>query len=328
MDIPRRNRRLRTTPALRRLARETRLTRDRLIAPLFVVDGTGVRSEVPSMPGVFNLSVDMAAEEARILAGLGVPAVLLFGVPGRKDDTGASAADPAGPVHRAIAAIRAAAPDIAVITDVCLCEYASHGHCGVLRPDNSIDNDATVELLARAAVSHAEAGAHMVAPSDMMDLRVAGIRAALDGAGFPELPVMSYAAKYASCFYGPFRDAANSAPAFGDRRAHQMDMANAREALREVETDIREGADAVIIKPALPCLDIIRTVRDRVDVPVAAYQVSGEYAMVKAAAARGWIDGHRAMAESLTAIHRAGADLVITYFAREFAESDADARTL
>ncbi len=319
MSQPRRNRRLRTCPALRTLARETRLTTDCLIAPLFVVEGTNVRREISSLPGVFNLSVDQAAGEARLLFDLGVPAVLLFGVPEHRDATGTSSASPQAPVQRAIAAIRAAAPDMAVITDVCLCEYTDHGHCGILRSDATIDNDATIEVLARAAVSHADAGAHMVAPSDMMDLRVAAIRRALDAAGHTELPIMSYAAKFASCFYGPFRDAAQSAPAFGDRLSHQMDPANAREALREVLTDIDEGADAIIIKPALPALDIIRTVRDQTLLPIAGYNVSGEYAMVKAAAARGWIDGERAMIETLTAIRRAGADLIITYFAREYA---------
>ncbi|PKO20081.1 porphobilinogen synthase [candidate division BRC1 bacterium HGW-BRC1-1] len=319
MNQPHRNRRLRTCPALRTLARETRLTTDCLIAPLFVVEGTNVRREISSLPGVFNLSVDKATEEARLLFDLGIPAVLLFGVPEHRDATGTSSASPQAPVQRAIAAIRAAAPDMAVITDVCLCEYTDHGHCGILRGDATIDNDATIEVLARAAVSHADAGAHMVAPSDMMDLRVAAIRRALDAAGHTELPIMSYAAKYASCFYGPFRDAAQSAPAFGDRLSHQMDPANAREALREILTDIDEGADAIIIKPALPALDIIRTVRDQTLLPIAGYNVSGEYAMVKAAAARGWIDGERAMIETLTAIRRAGADLIITYFAREYA---------
>ena len=319
MSQPRRNRRLRTSPALRTLARETRLTTDCLIAPLFVVEGTNVRREVASLPGVFNLSVDQTAEEARILFDLGIPAVLLFGVPEHRDAVGTSSASPEAPVQRAIAAIRAAAPDLAVITDVCLCEYTDHGHCGILREDATIDNDATIDTLARAAVSHADAGAHMVAPSDMMDLRVAAIRRALDAAGHVELPIMSYAAKYASSFYGPFRDAAQSAPAFGDRLSHQMDPTNSREALREVMTDIDEGADAIIIKPALPALDIIRTVRDQTLLPIAGYNVSGEYAMVKAAAARGWIDGERAMIETLTAIRRAGADLIITYFAREYA---------
>ena len=319
MSQPRRNRRLRTCSALRTLARETRLTTDCLIAPLFVVEGTDVRREISSLPGVFNLSVDQAAEEARLLFDLGIPAVLLFGVPDHRDATGTSATSPQAPVQRAITAIRAAAPELAIITDVCLCEYTDHGHCGILRKDATIDNDATIEALGRAAVSHADAGAHMVAPSDMMDLRVAAIRRALDAAGHIELPIMSYAAKYASCFYGPFRDAAQSAPAFGDRLSHQMDPANSREALREVLTDIDEGADAIIIKPALPALDIIRTVRDQTLLPIAGYNVSGEYAMVKAAAARGWIDGERAMIETLTAIRRAGADLIITYFAREYA---------
>jgi len=270
------------------------------------------------MPGIAQLSVDRAAEEGRRLADLGVPAVILFGIPERKDARGSGATDPDGIIPSALRAIREAAPGLLLVTDVCLCEYTDHGHCGVIR-DGDVDNDPTLELLAAEALAHARAGADLIAPSDMMDGRVGAIRRALDAAGFAQLPIMSYAAKFASAFYGPFRDAAESAPQFGDRRSYQMDPANAEEALREVALDIDEGADIVMVKPALPNLDIVRRVKERFGYPVAAYQVSGEYAMVKAAAARGWLDEGRAVAESLTAIRRAGADIVITYFAADVA---------
>ena len=313
-----RPRRLRRTESLRRLVRETRVVTEQLVQPLFVVPGRRVERAVPSMPGVAQLSVDRAAEECRRLADLGVPAVLLFGVPEAKDARGSGATDPDGIVPRALGAIRAAAPGLLLVTDVCLCEYTDHGHCGVVR-DGDVDNDPTLELLAAEALAHARAGADIVAPSDMMDGRVGAIRRALDGAGFAHLPIMSYAAKFASAFYGPFRDAAESTPQFGDRRSYQMDPANAEEALREVALDIEEGADIVMVKPALPYLDVVRRVKERFGYPVAAYHVSGEYAMVKAAAARGWLDEARVVAESLIAIRRAGADVVITYFARDVA---------
>ena len=313
-----RPRRLRRSEALRRLVRETRVTVEQLVQPLFVVPGRGVERPVGSMPGIAQLSVDRAAEDCRRLADLGVPAVILFGIPEHKDARGSGATDPDGIIPRALRAIRQAAPGLLLITDVCLCEYTDHGHCGVVR-DGDVDNDPTLELLAVEAVAHARAGADVIAPSDMMDGRVGAIRRALDAAGFAHLPIMSYAAKFASAFYGPFREAAESAPQFGDRRSYQMDPANAEEALREVALDIEEGADIVLVKPALPNLDIVRRVKERFGYPVAAYQVSGEYAMVKAAAARGWLDEARAVAESLTAIRRAGADIVITYFAGDVA---------
>jgi len=313
-----RPRRLRRTEALRRLVRETRVVPEQLVQPLFVVPGRGVEKPIGSMPGVSQLSADRAAEEARRLADVGVPAVILFGIPEAKDarGTGAVAAD--GIVPRALDAIAKAAPALVRITDVCLCEYTDHGHCGVV-VNGDVDNDATLDLLADEALAHARAGADMVAPSDMMDGRVGRIRAALDAHGFAELPIMSYAAKQASAFYGPFREAAESAPKFGDRRSYQMDPANAEEALREVALDVAEGADIVMVKPALPCLDLVRRVKERFGYPVAAYQVSGEFAMIKAAAARGWIDETRVVDETLTAIRRAGADIVITYFARDVA---------
>ena len=313
-----RPRRLRRSEALRRLVRETRVTVEQLVQPLFVVPGRGVERPVGSMPGIAQLSVDRAAEDCRRLADLGVPAVILFGIPEHKDARGSGATDPDGIIPRALRAIRQAVPGLLLITDVCLCEYTDHGHCGVVR-DGDVDNDPTLELLAVEAVAHARAGADVIAPSDMMDGRVGAIRRALDAAGFAHLPIMSYAAKFASAFYGPFREAAESAPQFGDRRSYQMDPANAEEALREVALDIEEGADIVLVKPALPNLDIVRRVKERFGYPVAAYQVSGEYAMVKAAAARGWLDEARAVAESLTAIRRAGADIVITYFAGDVA---------
>ena len=315
LTLRRRLRRLRRTAALRGLVREARLSREQLVLPLFVCEGEKVRRDVSSMPGVFQLSVDEAAAEAAAAWSDGVPAVLLFGLPAVKDEIGSAAADDHGPVQRAVRAIRAAVPDMAVITDVCLCEYTSHGHCGIVE-DGDIANDVTVERLVRAALSHAAAGADIVAPSDMMDGRVGAIRTALDAEGFHDVAVMSYAAKYCSGFYGPFREAADSAPQFGDRRSHQMDPPNAAEALREVEIDIEEGADIVMVKPAMPYLDIIWRVKERFGHPTAAYQVSGEYSMIKAAAGNGWIDEERAMLESLTAIRRAGADIIITYFAR------------
>jgi porphobilinogen synthase len=318
LSLTRRMRRLRRTPALRALVREHALSAEHFILPLFVCDGTHVRRPVSSMPGVFQMSVDEAAAEAAAAWADGVPAVLLFGLPAGKDASGSAAYEPHGPVQNAIRAIRSAVPGMVVITDVCLCEYTSHGHCGLI-VDGDIANDATVEQLVMASLSHAAAGAHIVAPSDMMDGRVGAIRRALDEHGHTEVAVMAYAAKYCSGFYGPFREAADSTPQFGDRRSHQMDPANAAEALREVALDIDEGADIVMIKPAMPYLDIIWRVKERFDYPTAAYQVSGEYSMIKAAAERGWIDEERAMMESLMAIRRAGADLIITYFARDAA---------
>jgi porphobilinogen synthase len=315
LSLTRRLRRLRRTPALRGLVRETRLSADQFILPLFVTAGTGTRREVGSMPGVFQLSIDAAVHEAREAWRDGVRAVLLFGLPAHKDDTGSGAFAANGPVQEAVRAIRNDVPHMVVITDVCLCEYTSHGHCGVIR-DGDVANDETVELLVRSAVSHAQAGAHIVAPSDMMDGRVAAIREALDGRGLDHVAIMSYAAKYCSGFYGPFREAADSTPQFGDRRSHQMDPANADEALREVELDIAEGADMVMVKPAMPYLDILWRVKERFGYPTAAYQVSGEYSMIKAAASNGWIEEERAMMESLIAIRRAGADMIVTYFAR------------
>ena len=313
-----RPRRLRRNETLRRLVRETEVTVAHLIQPLFVVPGRGVERPVDSMPGIAQLSVDRAAEECRRLADLGVPGVLLFGIPEEKDARGSGATSDDGIIPRALDAIGKAAPGLLRVTDVCLCEYTDHGHCGIVR-DGDVDNDSTLAVLAAEAVAHARAGADLVAPSDMMDGRVGAIRAALDTAGFTHLPIMAYAAKFASAFYGPFRDAAESAPQFGDRRSYQMDAANADEALREVALDIAEGADIVMVKPALPYLDVVRRVKDRFGYPVAAYHVSGEYAMVKAAAARGWLDEARVVDESLTAIRRAGADVVITYFAKDVA---------
>jgi len=313
-----RPRRLRRTDALRRLVRETRVGAEQLVQPLFVVPGSGVDNPVASMPGVAQQSVDRVAEECRRLADVGVPAVLLFGIPEQKDACGSGAVAADGIIPRALGAIRKAAPGLVLVTDVCLCEYTDHGHCGVVC-DGDVDNDATLPLLAAEALAHARAGADIVAPSDMMDGRVGAIRAALDDAGFTHLPILSYAAKFASGLYGPFRDAAESTPAFGDRRSYQMDPANGDEALREVALDIEEGADMVMVKPALPYLDVIRRVKDRFSVPVAAYQVSGEYAMVRAAAARGWIDERRVVEETLTAIRRAGADVIVTYWARDVA---------
>ena len=303
---------------MRALVRETRLSPENFIYPLFVVPGEGRRREVPSMPGVYQLSVDEAVQEARLANAEGISGVLLFGLPDNKDDVGSAAFDPEAPVQSAVRALKLEVPDLLVVTDVCLCEYTSHGHCGILI-DDEIENDGTVEQLTRAALSHASAGADIVAPSDMMDGRVGRIREALDAGGFVNTAIMSYAAKYCSAFYGPFRDAADSAPAFGDRRSHQMDPANAAEALREVALDLDEGADIVMVKPAVTYLDVIARVKEEFGVPTAAYHVSGEYAMLKLAAARGWIDERRGMLETLTAIKRAGADIIITYYAREAA---------
>ena len=314
-----RMRRLRRTPALRALVRETRLTPDRFVAPLFVRRGAGIREPISSLPGVSRLSPDEAVSEAQELAGLGVPAVILFGLPERKDETGSEAWDDAAAVQETTRRLKAAVPDLAVMTDVCLDEYTSHGHCGVIR-DGEVDNDATLPLLARAAVSHARAGADVVAPSDMMDGRVAAIRRELDAAGMSATAIVSYAAKSSSAFYGPFREAADSAPKFGDRRGYQMDPGNRREAMREIALDLDEGADAVMVKPALAYLDVIREARDRFDAPIAAYNVSGEYAMVKAAAANGWIDERRIVLEILTSIVRAGADFVLTYHSKDAAK--------
>ncbi|HOJ02429.1 MAG TPA: porphobilinogen synthase [Bacteroidota bacterium] len=313
-----RTRRTRMTETLRSMVRETVLTPKDFIYPLFVVPGKGVRNPVKSMPGVFQLSVDEVVKEARLAWKLGVPAVILFGIPEHKDDIGSEAWDAQGVVQQAVRAIKKHVRGLVVITDVCMCEYTSHGHCGIVRGDEIV-NDETLDLLAREALSHAEAGADMVAPSDMMDGRVAVIRDILDDNGFTNLPIMSYAAKFASGYYGPFRDAAESTPKFGDRRSHQMDPANANEALREVAIDIEEGADIVMVKPAGPYLDIIRMVKDEFAMPTAAYQVSGEYAMIKAAAANDWIDHDRVMMESLLGIKRAGADMILTYFALEAA---------
>ena len=300
------------------MVRETRLTPERLVYPLFVIPGEGVRKEISSLPGCFHLSADQAAREAREVESLGIGGVILFGLPSAKDAQGSHGYAEDGVVQKAVRAIRSECRDLLVMTDVCLCEYTSHGHCGLVE-GGEVQNDPTLALLARMAVSHARAGAHVVAPSDMMDGRVAAIRKALDADGFSGVPILSYAAKYASAYYGPFREAADSAPQFGDRRGYQMDPANAREALREVRLDLEEGADIVMVKPALAYLDIIRAVRDRFDVPVAAYNVSGEYAMVKAAAARGWIDEERIAKETLVSIARAGADIILTYHAKDFA---------
>ncbi len=313
-----RPRRLRRTAAIRDLVRETRLAPENFIYPLFIIPGTATRRPVASMPEVFQLTIDEAVKECGELLELGIGGVILFGIPEAKDPVGSEAYDDEGIVQRAVRAIKSALPEMLVVTDVCLCEYTDHGHCGLLHGD-TIVNDETVDLLARSALSHARAGADIVAPSDMMDGRVGGIRDLLDAEGFQDVPIMSYSVKYASSFYGPFRDAAGSTPSFGDRRSHQMDPANFREAMREVELDIEEGADIIMVKPALPCLDVIREVYASIDLPVAAYQVSGEYSMIHAAAANGWIDLENAMMESLTAIRRAGASIIITYFARRAA---------
>jgi porphobilinogen synthase len=312
-------RRLRRTGRLRSLVRETRLDLGDFVMPLFVCPGEGVARPLEGLPGIAQRSVDALVEEVETLAALGVSAVLLFGIPEEKDEEASGAYDEDGIVQRALRELRLRFPDLVLATDVCLCEYTSHGHCGVVRGDE-IDNDASLELLARTAVSHAEAGADTVCPSDMMDGRVGAIRAALDDAGLEQIPIVSYAAKYASAFYGPFREAAESAPSFGDRRGYQLDPANVREALRECELDVREGADALLVKPALPYLDVLRAARERFELPVGAYNVSGEYAMLKAAARDGWLDERQAALESLIAIKRAGADFVVSYWTRELAE--------
>jgi porphobilinogen synthase len=318
-ELIERPRRLRRGEALRAMVRETRLAPEQLVQPFFVCEGEGVRREISSMPGQYNLSIDRLVEEASRAARAGVRSTILFGLPESKDAAGTGAWIDEGIVQRALAAVRREVPGLLLIADTCLCEYTDHGHCGPLDGEH-VDNDATLEILGRTAVSQAAAGADVIAPSGMMDGMVGAIRGALDAAGYSHVPVMSYAVKYASAFYGPFREAADSAPQFGDRKGYQMDPANAREGLREAELDVREGADILMVKPALPYLDVIRAVRERFDLPVAAYHVSGEYAMIKAAAARGWIDERRIVDESLTAIARAGADIILTYYATEVAE--------
>ncbi len=311
-------RRLRRTKALRDLVRETELSPRHLVQPLFVVSGEGVREPVESMPGIERFSINELVAEATELIAVGIEAVILFGIPAAKDESGSGAYDDEGVVQLAVRALKEAHPELTVITDVCLCEYTSHGHCGFIR-DGEVDNDITVELLAKTAISHAEAGADVVAPSDMMDGRIGMVRHQLDEEGHPDTAIIAYSAKYASAFYGPFREAAESTPEFGDRRGYQMDPANGREALREARLDLEEGADMVMVKPALPYLDVIRAMRADVDAPIAAYQVSGEYSMIKAAALNGWIDERAAALEALTAIRRAGADVIFTYFAKEAA---------
>jgi porphobilinogen synthase len=318
MELVYRPRRLRRTATIRRLVRETVLTPADFIHPLFVAPGKAVRQEVAAMPGVSRLSVDFLVEEVKTVWEAGVPAILIFGLPQKKDETGSEAASPRGAVQQAVRALKKALPELVVITDVCLCGYTSHGHCGIVHK-GEIDNDATLEVLAQVALSHAEAGADLVAPSDMMDGRVGAIREALDDRGFEMVGILSYAVKYASAFYGPFREAAESAPKYGDRRGYQMDPANAREAMREATLDVEEGADILMVKPALPYLDIISQLAAEFDLPIAAYQVSGEYSMIKAVAAKGWLDEQAVMLESLTAIKRAGADMILTYFAKEAA---------
>lgn len=317
-----RPRRLRSNATLRRMVRETSLSVDDLIAPLFVQHGLSTPLAIASMPGQFRYSPQAAAEEAKVLWSLGIPAVILFGIiePNKKTADGKAAYDPNGPVPRAIAEIKAAVPEMCVIADVCACEYTSHGHCGILQ-DNDVHNDKTLEVLQRAALCYAEAGADMMAPSDMMDGRVAAIRSALDGAEYSQLPIMSYAAKFAGAFYGPFRDAAESSPAHGDRRSYQMDIANRRESMREMQLDLEEGADILMVKPALFCLDILREARDRFEVPLCAYNVSSEYSMIKAAGQNAWIDEPRLIEETLLSIKRAGADIIITYHAKEWAQA-------
>jgi porphobilinogen synthase len=311
-------RRLRRTETLRSMVRETRLSVRDLVLPLFVVEGSGVREPVASMPGVDRFSVDQVVSEAKAVHDLGIPAVILFGIPGSKDARGSGADAPDGVVQRAVEAISRRVADLCIVTDVCLCEYTDHGHCGLLEGEE-VANDPSLDRLVETAVSHARAGAHVVAPSDMMDGRVAAIRTGLDAAGFDEVAILAYAAKFASAYYGPFRDAAESTPAFGDRRAYQMDPPNRREALREMRLDLQEGADMLMVKPALPYLDVLSDARREFDVPLAAYHVSGEYAMIHAAAERGWLDGERAMEEAILSIKRAGADLVLTYAAKDLA---------
>jgi porphobilinogen synthase len=313
-----RPRRLRESPLLRSMVRETSLRIDDFVYPLFAVHGRGVREPISSMPGQFRLSIDELLKECKDAASMGIPAVLLFGLPRDKDPRGTEAYAEDGIIQQAVRAVKDTIPDLLVFTDVCLCEYTSHGHCGVVE-DGRIKNDPTLELIARTAVSHAEAGADLIAPSDMMDGRVAAVREGLDESGFPETPIMAYSAKYASAFYGPFREAADSTPQFGDRRSYQMDPANAMEAMREVALDVDEGADIVMVKPALPYLDVIARVKGEFGLPVAAYSVSGEYAMLKAAGQLGWLDEDRAVLEALTGIRRAGADIIITYFAKDAA---------
>ena len=314
-----RMRRLRQSEPLRSLVRENQVSRDDLVQPLFVVEGHGIREPISSMPGVDRFSVDRVVEEAKRIADLGVPAIILFGIPATKDERGSGADAPDGIIQRAVTALKSAGSDLCVMTDVCLCEYTDHGHCGMVE-GGSVVNDPSVARVAATALSHAQAGADLVAPSDMMDGRVGAIRSLLDDRGFENLPIMAYSAKYSSAFYGPFREAAESAPQFGDRRTYQMDPPNRREALREMRSDLEEGADILMVKPALSYLDVIAEAREVFEVPIAAYQVSGEYAMIQAAAARGWIDGPRAMAEALVSIKRAGADILLTYAAAEFAE--------
>jgi porphobilinogen synthase len=313
-------RRLRRTGAMRDLVRETELTPAHLVQPVFVTAGSDRREPIESMPGVERLSINNLTEEARAIAASGVPAVIVFGIPADKDEQASEAYDAEGVVQLAVRALKEAVPELVVITDVCLCAYTSHGHCGFLRPDGEVDNDITLELLAQTAISHADAGADAVAPSDMMDGRVGAIRSQLDLEGHSDLPIIAYSAKYASAFYGPFREAADSAPGKGDRRGYQMDPANADEAIREALLDVEEGADVVMVKPATPYLDVIRRVKEATRVPVAAYHVSGEYSMLKAAAGRGWLDERAAVLETLTSIRRAGADVIVTYFAKEAAE--------
>src|ERR1044071_3580379 len=322
MNLIERPRRLRRTESIRALVRETKLSPDAFVYPLFVGEGEGVRREIASMPGTFNFSIDELVKEVEAARGVGIRSVILFGVPDEKDAAGTQAYAEDGITQRAIRAVKRELKDVLVIADNCLCEYTDHGHCGVIE-GGEVLNDPTLELLARTAVSQAEAGADIIAPSNMMDGFVVAIREALDAAGFDQIPIMSYAVKYASGFYGPFREAAQSAPQFGDRRGYQMDPANAREAMREAELDYQQGADMLMVKPALPYLDIIRAVRERFDLPVVAYQVSGEYAMIKAAARLGWIDEERVATETLTSIKRAGADIILTYYAREFARKMA-----
>lgn len=314
-----RMRRLRRTDTLRGLVRETHLGPEHLIQPVFVVAGEGVREEVPSMPGIERFSIGNLVEEAGEIATAGVGAVLLFGIPAAKDEFGSGAYDDEGIVQMAVRALKEAHPYLTVMTDVCLCEYTSHGHCGIVGDDGQVQNDLSVELLAKTAISHAEAGADAVAPSDMMDGRIGSIRFQMDEEGHPDVPIVAYSAKYASAFYGPFRDAAESTPEFGDRRGYQMDPANAAEAVREAELDLEEGADMLMVKPALPYLDVVRQVKDATGAPLAAYHVSGEYSMLKAAAANGWLDERAAVLETLTSIRRAGADAIVTYYAKEAA---------
>jgi len=314
-----RPRRLRRNENFRRLVRETKLSVDDLIMPLFIVPGTRVTNPISSMPGIAQLSIDRAVEECKEIRDLGIPGVILFGIPDHKDAVGSDAYDDNGVIQRALRTLKEQVPGLLLLTDVCFCEYTDHGHCGIIKGQD-VDNDATLDILAKEALAHARAGADMVAPSDMMDGRVSAIRQALDSEGFPHIPIMAYAAKFASGFYGPFREAAESTPQFGDRRSYQMDPPNAEEALREVELDIAEGADIVMVKPALPYLDVIRRVKEKFGYPLAAYNVSGEYAMIKAAALNGWLDGERVMLEALTGIKRAGADIILTYFAKDVAQ--------